>query len=73
MRHWEGQADVNCLNQSEHTQSWCEMRYTGTKISSTPRLISGARVIVVENEFKPQPCLTIQYTNDETLGGPTLM
>ena len=24
MRHWKGQADVNCLNQSKLTQSWCE-------------------------------------------------
>ena len=69
MRHWEGQAGVNWLNQSVHTQSWCEMRDTGTQISTTPRLISGVRVMAVESEFKSQPCLIIQYTNDETLRG----
>ena len=24
MRDWMGQADMKWLNQSEHTQSWCE-------------------------------------------------
>ena len=25
MRQWKGQANANCLNQSKHTPSWCEI------------------------------------------------
>ena len=34
-----------------------------------PRLKRQGVVMVVEDEFQSQPCLTIQYTNDERLKG----
>ena len=35
MRHWNGQAGMNCLNQLQNKQSWCESLGPGTKIVST--------------------------------------
>ena len=61
------------LNQSVHTQSWCETyRDLEPKFSLLVTLNSGCGdgdVMVVEDEFQSQPCLTIQYTNGEGLEG----
>ena len=35
MRHWKGQADTSCLNQSAHTQTWCKKVGPETQIITT--------------------------------------
>ena len=68
MRHWEGQAAVKCLCQSKHTQSCCGEKGSWAGIVPTRDSKDKLTVMVLDNEFQYQPCLTIHYTNDEILG-----
>ena len=73
LRHCNGQqSDVNCLNQSKNTQSWCETKGP-TKLTQCPVHKCDSKVRVLKRfmvgEFQYQPCLNISYTTDEALEG----
>ena len=57
------------LNQSVHTQSWCETYRDSFPKFSSPVTQKWGVVMVLDDEFHSQPCLTIQYTIGERLEG----
>ena len=69
MTHWKGQADVNCLNQSIHTQVlvW-EMGTDQPKLVSPMTPWQGV-LTMLRTKFQSQLCQTIHHTNDDTLEG----
>ena len=66
----EGSYCCEFLNQSKHTQSaWCEKWVIALPHLSPLMAQEQVVVSMVDNKFQSQPCLTIQYTNDETMEG----
>ena len=71
MRYWKGQAAVNCLNQSTHSQSWCELCVNILPHLSPLLTQKKLAETIVDPKFQSPPCLTISYTyDDETFEGP---
>ena len=69
VREWKGWGAVNCPNQSKLTQSWYE-KWTRAKPFLTPPVTeTHVMVTIIEHTYQSQPCPTIHYTYDETLGG----
>ena len=69
MRYWEGQADVNCLNQSKNTQSGVKSGYRPSQNFPPVMTPKWVVVTILLTKLQSQPCMTIHHTNDETLGG----
>ena len=71
MIDWKGWDAMKWLNLSKHAPSWrMECRVLRWRQSRRyPRLKSRGVVMVVEDEFKSQPCKTIWYTNGERMEG----
>ena len=69
MTHWKGQAAMECLIQSKHTQSGCEQWGLWSRNFHHPQPKSRAVVMVIHHEFPSQLCLALYYTYNETLEG----
>ena len=68
MRHWNSQDPVAGVKGSKHSQSWCEKWGPQSENSNLVLHLKSQQVVtIVDNEFQSQPCLTIQYTHNETL------
>ena len=68
-RHWKGWDAVNCPNKLAVTKSWCQKWNTGQAYFNPTSDLKHVVVTIWEFRYQSQPSWTIQYTDDETLGG----